>query len=201
MKTYDFHGPTPQGPAGRNQQSFLLGMMFHENGIRGGTTAYDPDGRPISALCPMVVCYAFAAELYLKSLISKPIRGHELNTLYKAVPGPLRSAIASIYLKRTGRNQAALRADLDAMSNAFAEWRYVFESDGQQLQFNLLNAFTRSVFEVAHSNRPAWHVSKDREDHLLADSDNPIMTIKNLGGGTFIHIVDGTGGTLNIPEA
>jgi len=36
---------------------------------------------------------------------------------------------------------------------------------------------------------------------LLSDADEPIMTLKNFGGGTFVVAVDGTGGTLNTPDA
>lgn len=201
MKVYDISGPSPQGPADRHHQTFLLGMQFHESGIRSSMTVLDPDGIRISAYCPMVVCYAFAAELYLKSLISGSKRGHDLKNLYKDIPAPLRGEIASLYRGRTGRSPAKLLSDLETMAGAFAEWRYVFEGDGQQLRFNLLNAFVRSVFKTIRLHRSDWEVSRDREVRLLSDADEPIMTLKNFGGGTFVVAVDGTGGTLNTPDA
>jgi hypothetical protein len=201
MKVFDVHAPTPQGPAQHGHQAFLIGMQFHESGIRATEEAKDPDGKPVYPLCPMIVCYAFSAELYLKSITSRRTRSHELKTLFEQLALQSRKTIEEFYKLYTGRGAAALRTDLEAMSRAFAEWRYVFEGEGQQVHFNLLNAFVRSAFRCVRRGWPSWEVSAAREERLLADARRPIMTIKNLGGGTFIAIVDETCGTLNTPGA
>jgi hypothetical protein len=202
MKVFDIKAPTPQGPAPHNHQAFLIGLQFHEAGIRTAAEIKDRDGTPVAVTCPMIVCYAFSAELYLKSLTSRPIRSHELKTLFSGLPRQARKIIEDLYKQRTGRGQSALNADLDTMSNAFADWRYVFEGDGgQQLHFHLLNAFVKSTFECVRLLKPYWEVSATREARFLADEEKPIMTIKNLGGGTFLAMVDGSGGTLNTPDA
>jgi hypothetical protein len=87
MKVYDISAPTPQGPAAQDQQAFLIGIDFHEAAIRAGVEVKDPEGAPIVALCPMIVSYAFAVELYLKALASlgtgrPPIKGHKLHVLF-----------------------------------------------------------------------------------------------------------------------
>lgn len=201
MKAFNIHAPTPQGPSARDQQAFLLGMQFHEAGIRAANETTDPDGRTVSTLCPMAVCYAFSAELYLKSMISRPTKSHELKGLFEQLSTPLRKTVENRYKERTGRGSSVLRSDLGAMSGAFADWRYVFEGDGRKLHFNMLNAFVKSVYECIRLHRPSWKVSSDREARLLGDVSRPIMTLKNVGGGTFISVVDGSGGTLNTPEA
>jgi hypothetical protein len=201
MKTYDIHAPTPQGPAGRDEQAFQLGMQFHEAGIRAAEETNDPDGRPVSVHCPMVVCYAFSAELYLKSIISRQTKKHDLKLLFEQLASPLRKTVEDRYAKRTGRGSSVLRTDLERFSRAFEDWRYVFEAAGQMLHFNLLDAFVKSVFESIRLHRGSWKVPENRAARLLSNAIRPIMTLMNVGGGTFIAAIDGTGGTLNTPQA
>jgi hypothetical protein len=87
------------------------------------------------------------------------------------------------------------------MARAFVEWRYVFEGAGQQIHTNLLIAFTKALYETIKSNRPEWSLRAHREERLLAPEETTSMTVANVGGGTFLHVIDGTGGKLNTPEA
>jgi hypothetical protein len=199
MKVFDVHAPSPQGPAAKDQQAFLIGVNFHEAALRVGLEEHDPAGAPIAALCPMIVCYAFAAELYLKSLIPTVIRNHRLNVLYKNLDTQTRSDVADSYKSRTGRDHHVLEEDLRRMAAAFADWRYIFEGEGQQLRVNLLIAFTKAIYETVKLHRPDWKVSPFQDERLLAD--NPSMTVANLGGGTFLHVIDGPSGKLNDPHA
>jgi hypothetical protein len=201
MKVYDIVAPTPQGRAACDQQAFLIGVDFHEAALRAGVTDRDPLGAPIVALCPMIVCYALAAELYLKSLLPSPRKVHRLNVLYGHVCPDTRAKVADRYATRTGRNQAALEIDLKTFAKAFEDWRYIFEGAGQQVRVNLLIAFTKAVYETARELRPSWQIRDHLDRRLRADDAEPTMTVANLGGGVFLHMVDGTGGTLNTPEA
>ncbi|MBX3488950.1 hypothetical protein [Parvibaculum sp.] len=193
MKTYNVNAPTPQGPAKRDQQAFLIGVDFHEAALRATHEVNDPKGGTISPTCPMVVCYAFAAELYLKSLLTKTVRNHRLNVLYEHLSDEKRHDVAAAYEVRTGRNLSVLRNDLRTLGVAFVDWRYVFEGEGQQLHCNLLVAFTKSVYETIRRHKPDWKVREVLNERFRAEEETPVMTIKNLGGGTFIKIVDGTG--------
>jgi hypothetical protein len=192
MKTFNVNAPTPQGPAKRDQQAFLIGVDFHEAALRAAHEVNDPKGGTISPTCPMVVCFAFAAELYLKSLLAKPIINHRLNVLYERLSDEKRNDIAAAYEVRTGRNLSVLRSDLRTLGVAFVDWRYVFEGEGQQLHCNLLVAFTKSVYETIRRHKPDWKVRDVLHERFCAEEETPVMTIKNLGGGTFIKIVDGT---------
>jgi hypothetical protein len=197
MKVFDIHAPTPQGPAARDQQAFLMGVSFHEAALRAATEHRDVTGAPVTALCPMIVCYAFAAELYLKSLIPQPNKKHRLNVLFRDIDTASRRDIATAYHNRTGRDLRTLEDDLKTMASAFMDWRYVFEGEGQQLRLNLLVAFTKAVYESVKSRRPSWEIRAYQDGRCLADEDKPTMTVKNLGGGAFIQVIDGTGGKLN----
>lgn len=199
MRVFDVHAPTPQGPAAKDQQAFLVGVSFHEAALRAGCEARDPKGVPIVALCPMIVCYAFAVELYLKSLSSKSLRNHRLNVLYCHLDIQLRHEISMAYTKYTGRHQRELETDLRQFAKAFVEWRYVFEGEGQQLRVNLLIAVTKAIYSVIRLRHSEWIVNPHQESRLLADEERPSMTVANLGGGTLLHIVDGTGGKLSGP--
>jgi hypothetical protein len=204
MKTFDVTAPTPQGPASRDEQTFLLGIEFHEAALRAGQKQTDLSGAPVDALCPMIVSYAFAAELYLKSLIRTKVRSHELDGLFKALSSPTRKKIETAYGARTGRNHRALESDLKEMGSAFLDWRYVFEGEGQQIHTNLLISLAKSLLETAKFDNPSWANQARHENQihrLLAPGAEPSMTLINLGGGTFLHVTDGTGGTLNTPEA
>jgi hypothetical protein len=152
----------------------------------------------------MIVCYAFAIELYLKSLIQQNLKSHDITVLYGKINSPTRKTIAEAYKTRTGRNQRQLEHDLQHMNNAFMDWRYVFEGAGQQIHTNLLAALCKSILETAksvHVEQCQLPHAMARIDRLLANLVSPSMTVVNLGGGTFLDIVDGTGGMLNTPEA
>jgi hypothetical protein len=61
-----------------------------------------------------------------------------------------------------------------------------------------------SIKEMEDDGKPEWpdalHHRRQLERLMVAETEL-IMTVKNLGGGTFVSFVDGTGGTLNSPEA
>ena len=59
-----------------------MGVNFHDACTARGRGTSRPRRKVlITALCPMIVCYAFAAELYRQSLIKRPINNHRLNVL------------------------------------------------------------------------------------------------------------------------
>jgi hypothetical protein len=207
VKVYDFHGPTPQGAAAQDQQAFLIGIDFQEAALRCEVSVRDPDGAPVVALCPMIVSYAFAAELYLKALATagtgrSAIRGHKLHVLFGRLDGDVRDEIALAYEARTGRSATDLDGDLRAFNDAFVDWRYVFEGAGQQVRVNLLAAFVQSIYTTIRSRCPDWSVRQAQDARLQRRPATLSMTVANLGGGTFVHMLDGTeGAQLNTPDS
>ena len=137
----------------------------------------------------------------MKSLLTSRRKGYRLNMLFGHLPADVQGKIADRYAGRTGRDRKSLDADLRAFAKAFEDWRYVFEGEGQQIPVNLLIAFAKAVYETARELRVAWGIPDFRDQRLRADAAKPTMTVVNLGGGTFLHVIDGTGGSLNNPEA
>ena len=204
MKVFNLDAPTPQGSASRDQQRFLQALDFHEGALRAEVVEKDADGAPTVALSTMIVAYAFAAELYLKCLASagtglKPIKGHKLHVLFGRLSADVQADVAGEYGAVTGRSRPALEHDLRGFSAAFEDWRYVFEGDGQQLHLNLLIAFVKALYGTVRLHRPDWEV-RASQDVRIRSSLSTSMTVKNLGGGVFVHVVDGTG-EMNSPSA
>lgn len=197
MKVYNFQAPTPQGSAARDHQIFLQAIDFHEGAIRAGVDMCDVNGRSTASMNAAVVCYAFAAELYLKCLCligsALPLpKAHRLHLIFGRLDADVRGHLASCYESLTGRAEAALRHDLGQFTDAFRDWRYVYEGEGQQVHTNLLQAFAKAAYVTVRELRPTWEVS-DADDDRLRNYVSPSMTLFNLGGGTFLHAVDGTG--------
>jgi hypothetical protein len=183
MKTYDIAAPTPQGPALRDQQTFLQGLDFHEAAVRCAIRQIDEGGAATAVLCPMIVCFAFAIELYFKSLITTGTKGHGLDVLFKKLSSPIQKKIQEAYKSRTGRNHKMLEGDLQKLAGAFADWRYIFEGEGQQIYTNLLAALTKSIVQTAISIRPDWlgapHHRRQLERLMTAETEL-IMTVKKV---------------------
>lgn len=204
MKVYRLDAPTPQGSAARDHQAFLQAIDFHEGAMRAGEEVRDPEGAPVASTNAMVVCYAFAAELYLKCLAMiggglGPTKGHKLHVLFGRLSGDVQGRLALAYEELTGRPAKALSYDLRLFTDAFHDWRYVYEGEGQQLHTNLLQAFVKAAYVTVRALRPHWSVAAYQHERIVAFVSSS-MTLVNLGGGVFVHVTDGTG-TLNTRDA
>jgi HEPN domain-containing protein len=88
-----------------------------------------------NGISPFVVNAAFSAEMYLKCLLEKhglSERGHSLVTLFKHLPNKLKDRInkskdilESQYEVEKG---VLFKEHIKSFSNAFIEWRYIYES-------------------------------------------------------------------------
>lgn len=91
-----------------------------------GVPAKDGTSKP---LIPGVVCLVFSIELALKAIRlsdGAPQTGHNLTTLFD---GLLETSRRDVIFE-SGAEEASLRENLAAISNAFVEWRYVHEQLG-----------------------------------------------------------------------
>jgi hypothetical protein len=117
------------------------------------------------SVVPFVVNAVFALELYLKTfakLHSLSLRGHDLLNLFDSLPAAaiesLRSeiAMAAIHSRwKCGISEIAdFRNSLQAMRNAFSEWRYLHEKDPSSgIQFPQL-IFAMEVFHSLCQKHP-----------------------------------------------
>ena len=105
---------------------------------------------------PTIVNAAFACEVYLKALIKYhgiPIKKkHKLKDLFELLPDNLKEWIKVIVMNNYGGmwTDAFGREYLECISNAFEEWRYVYEYSNLQIDLGFLALF-RNVLREACS--------------------------------------------------
>ena len=107
---------------------------------------------------PAIVNSAFACEVYLKAILlffdNELIRGHELSVLYDKLPERVKE-----FIKPTVLNSCVTWTDifglnqLDEISNAFYDWRYVYEYLGKtrasiSIDRSFLKAFRDALREA-----------------------------------------------------
>lgn len=102
-------------------------------------------------LVPAVVCKAFAIELYFKGIITLEngtATGHSLSTLFS------RLAAQSQLTLRTqlSLSEVEFNQKLKDISDAFVEWRYIFESQSANLDAAFLNGLASTSKALAESS-------------------------------------------------
>ena len=97
-----------------------------------------------NALIPAVFCLAFATELALKAILlaeGNLSYEHKLDKLF----AKLQQRTQLLVMKEVSLEEGAFKANLSAVSNAFVEWRYIYEAPG----YHSLNLpFMRSLCDV-----------------------------------------------------
>lgn len=110
-------------------------------------------------MVPAVVCFAFAAELFLKLLVKiatgQAVRGHELADLLAAVPEESRSEMARHY---SSSDVTKLQADVASISSAFVEWRYVYERGAIAINPQVVANVARAAYLVCRAKAPQIRV-------------------------------------------
>ena len=95
-----------------------------------------------------VVCSAFAAELALKAILAvegRPATGHDLAKLFDAVSPTVRDQIYPLMRSSADEFTAKLRP----CANAFEEWRYIYESVGEDIDYDFVHAAANAFFAIA----------------------------------------------------
>lgn len=110
---------------------------------------------------PQMVLQAFAAELYLKSLLfndNTQVRGHELYDLFSQLNANIRHEIindtikwiTNLYPERKITEQE-FEIYLIEISKVFVDWRYVYEKESIDIDIQFFDAFIKaclSKYEV-----------------------------------------------------
>lgn len=99
-------------------------------------------------LVPAVVSTAFAVELYFKAIItleSRNARGHDLSVLFRYISAKSQASLVA----GVQHNHADFKQKLGAISDAFVEWRYIFEQQSANLDFQFLTNLAREGKRVA----------------------------------------------------
>lgn len=95
-------------------------------------------------LVPAIVCAAFSIELGFKALILSAggqASGHELSKLFKKLPTTTQDFI----VRDVGIKPDAFAASLDLVSNAFVDWRYIYEKSSTQIDCAFLGNLARAT--------------------------------------------------------
>ncbi len=86
------------------------------------------------SVAPFVVNATFALELYLKTLgllHNTVLRGHDLLSLFDALPPAAHQALFQNFAKSTWQcgitEMVAFRKEIERLRNSFLEWRYLHE--------------------------------------------------------------------------
>jgi hypothetical protein len=184
------------------EHAFHNAVSFHEAAIRSAKTVRD-EGSGTSYILdvPEIVCTAFAAELYMKSLairrkvdLSKPI--HELETLHdEKLNGEEQVALRRHYRTLRPGNDPDLdfHEGLGNISRAFVQWRYSHETPSTPDQTRLLNtgslrAFAKALYLTIRELVPEWSV-RDTTDQSIQDVETHHQEF-TIRVGSDLHAAD-----------
>ena len=99
---------------------------------------------------PAIMSTAFAVELYFKSIATLEngnARGHDLSVLFECLsPKSQATLIASFPI-----DTSAFKQKLKSISDAFVEWRYIFEQQSANLDFQFLKELAQASRLIAES--------------------------------------------------
>lgn len=146
------------GPVSLRDQMWREAVQFHESAQRNFEQRSGPDGRYAFPFTAGVVGLAFASELYLKTLLviahGKAPQGHRLNVLFAKLPEPVRVLVKARYEQRRDGTGSILEQDLVAYSNAFVEFRYVYEGASKPMDVVGLGQVAASLYEASQRLYP-----------------------------------------------
>ncbi|MNU41484.1 hypothetical protein D3C71_302190 [compost metagenome] len=146
------------GPVPLRDQMWQQAVEFHESAQRNFEQRIGPDGRYAFPFTAGVVGLAFAAELYLKTLLviahGKAPAVHRLNVLFAKLPESVRALVKARYEQRRKGAGSVLEYDLVAYSNAFVEFRYVYEGGNKPMDIVGLGQFAAALYETTRRQNP-----------------------------------------------
>ena len=131
---------------------------------RGENPTIDEYGRTCYAVVniPAIVNAAFACELYMKSMITTPIVGHELASLFSELDTDKQEQIRQ-YVDNKFKEHPVNSFDmcLERATNVFVDWRYIYEeehTDGFMGCFineylTFFQYFIEILSKLAHANK------------------------------------------------
>jgi len=125
---------------GLHKETSIFQAMFSQALAFANTSAYlyerDLRATPRKGtnIAPFIVNAAFSIELYLKALAQKhgvSLHGHELVTLYEALPNnalhEIQSVLTRCAAKRSLGEEPNFPAYIAGLNRAFIDWRYCYE--------------------------------------------------------------------------
>lgn len=189
-----FHVPIT-APKGQAQGAFDTANSFFEGALRCATPVENPSerGKITCPASPTIACIAFAAELYLKSLViaatgkSKDV--HRLDKLYNSLSANLQKQIRKACCQETALKTLEFRDKLNSISNSFVEWRYSYEGTGN-IEPYILFGLSRALYKICRAEFPEWEVDEYLDSRITGPVDSHVLAIVNAGGGRMVRVVE-----------
>lgn len=117
----------------------------------------------LNPIVPAVVCLAFSIELGFKAILvgcGKPSEGHKFVELFGKLPLEIQVEIQRLVVGEDN----GFESSLTLVSNAFVEWRYIFEEPGyHSIDVDFLSKLHDAVTQIAEK-----YVSEQRAKLLAA---------------------------------
>ena len=171
-----------------DQVVFDVGTSFHEAAMRCSHRVQNPDGSVSTPTSPMICCFAFAAELYLKSLLhGSNARGHDLSKLFQRLSSVDRRGIATQYETLTERKLPLLRQDIEGMAKAFVDWRYIYEKSSAKIPVHRLASIARSIYNHVRIARPQWSVKPFLHERIDLALSGEVASTIYVGSGVMVR--------------
>ncbi|MDH3973286.1 MAG: HEPN domain-containing protein [Deltaproteobacteria bacterium] len=98
-------------------------------------------------LVPAVTNRAFSIELFLKAILQNDGTskyGHKLHELFNDLKHERKTQI----IEETGLDSELFHKDLTKISNAFVEWRYLYEKEDIQIAWSFLQKLSNAVKKI-----------------------------------------------------
>lgn len=173
----------------------ILGQAhnFHIAGLRCGKPEPLENGRESLPAIPMIVCLAFASELYLKAFIyasDQHAHGHDLAQLFSRLSEHEKSKIRDRYTLEIEEESVDLETDLANLSKAFVDWRYIYEKSNELIAVCDLVALSRSLHFAICDLHSEWNIDPELKKIIEAPFPEEAMHILSLGGGEMIMVSD-----------
>jgi capsule polysaccharide modification protein KpsS len=141
-------------PENKEQEMLYQAIAFFQAGSRCEADFKLTPNVTNSLSAPAIVCYAFAIEIYLKLLSQMAQveikRKHTLSILFNTLP---RNYI-EIIVKHYNLSEAELRKAISDVSNAFVEWRYLYEQDGAIMSTKILSNICVCLHQAVREIKP-----------------------------------------------
>lgn len=140
------------------QRMFDQANKFFAYSMLGTKYAKEEPVLNVYFMAPQVVNLAFACEVYLKTLLhhleidkDKKIRKiHKLNDLFNSMPQQYQDKInRSLFQRYPFENDMiSVHRRLDLVADAFAKWRYSYETNSLYCEISYLKAFAETLRDV-----------------------------------------------------
>lgn len=127
-----------------------------------------PNGQVQFLVVPGVVCVAFSIELGFKALVLRAggsVSGHKLKELFNA----LEPSTQQIIFEAVDIERQKFESSLEAASNAFVEWRYIYEQESANVDMEFLSKLAKATQDAITSQGVPPNKALQPTAHPLRD--------------------------------